>query len=192
MASRALADAGRAAANGKAAKALIQSRRLFFMDSFQPGTDCPHCFLAQRAFERRHIDAAIADGALADALQEDLITFVARREIAQIRSDTTGNGTQTVATRTDLVECGITDADGRLVLAVWVAGQEIGTEVFQARGVNSLWHNVAVCKDLGSGDADGESGDDGAEGAGNVFHNVSLFRFGLLLLWPYFCKPCAS
>src|SRR5574343_801815 len=191
MPSRPLAEAGKATASGKTAQALSQRRRLFFMDGFQPGTDGPHRLLAQRAFERRHIDATVAHRTLADARQEDFVTLVAERQIAQIRSNAAGNGTQAMATSAVLVVGGIANADRRLVLAVRIGSQEIGAEILQAGGIDGLRHDIAMGKNLRRAETDGEGGDESAEGAGCVFHFVSLISYELLPMWAGFCKPCA-
>src|SRR5574343_1599108 len=103
------ARAGRLAASGSATRPLSQRRRSFFMDGLQPGADRPHRFLAQRAFERRHVHPAVTDRALADALQEDLVALVALRQVAQVGRDPPGNPAQTVAAGAVLVVGRIAD-----------------------------------------------------------------------------------
>src|SRR5574343_144647 len=139
------ARAGRLAASGSATRPLSQRRRSFFMDGLQPGTDRPHRFLAQRAFKRRHVHPAVAHRALADALQKNLVALVALRQVAQVGRNAAGNPAQAVAAGTVLVVGGIADADRGRVLAVGIAGQEIGGQRLEAGGIDCLRLDVAVC-----------------------------------------------
>ena len=107
------------------------------MDGFQPAADRPHRLLGQRTFERRHVNTAIADRTLADALQEDFIALVTKRQITQIRGNTAGNGAQTVAACAILVVGGISDADRGLILSVRIGFEKVGAEILEARRINS-------------------------------------------------------
>src|SRR5574343_94590 len=98
-------------------------RRSVDTDALQPAADGPHGLLREDALERRHVDAAIAHGALAHALQDDLVTLVASGQVAQVGRDTARNGAQTMAAGAVLVEGRVTDADGHRIVAIGVAGQ---------------------------------------------------------------------
>src|SRR6185369_14878939 len=188
--SRPSARAGRASPIGMAASAFNQSRRSVFMDGFQPAADGPHSFLAQRAFERRHVDAAVAHSALADALQEDLVAFVGERQVAQVGRDTAGDGSQAMAAGTVLIEGGISDTDRCLILTVRIAGLPVGTEVLEAGSIDRLRHDVAVGKILRGGSSEGE-GCGERDGREWKFHVVSFWYKRLRLGHSPFCKACA-
>src|SRR5512146_269947 len=91
------AAAGSRAARLKPARAARARRRSLFMDGLQPGADRPHAFLGDDALEGRHVDAAVAGRAVADAIEEDLVPFVAARQVAQVRGDAAGDGVYAVA-----------------------------------------------------------------------------------------------
>src|SRR5574337_430899 len=77
---------------------------LVFMDGIEPGADGPHGLLWEDPLERGHIHAPIPGGAVADALHEDLVAFLACGQITEVRGDAAGDGVDAVAARAVLSE----------------------------------------------------------------------------------------
>jgi len=151
-AASARAAPGRAAWASTALAASRRRRRAFFLDGLQPGADRPHRLLRQRALERRHVDRAVAGHAVADALDEVLVAFVAERQHAQVGCDAAGNPAEAVAAGTVLVVGRVADADGGGVLAVGVLFQPVTADLLERRGVDRLRRDIAVGMDEGGAD----------------------------------------
>ena len=136
------------------------------------------------------IDRAIAAGepvasavekwtrALADALHKDFAALVAEGQATKVRSDAARDGAEAVAARAVLVEGRVADADGGLVLAVGVAGQEVSAEGLEPGGIDGLGHHVTMGQNLGRSPGDAEDGGERTEVAEGMFHVVSFVDYG--------------
>src|SRR5439155_21508011 len=127
-----------AAAGGAASQGLLAPR-------LEIGLDRPYGLLVERAFERRHVDRAVARASAAHGAGEVLVDLLhaggllllvlqARAfvvEPAQVGRDAAGDGLQPVAARAVLVVGGGADLDGRVVLAVGVLGAPLLAERWQ-------------------------------------------------------------